>query len=474
MTSPFPPHLHFPEPVLTFNPDGSSDTEIHPLRGLLRFGPFSQRINTEPIQIATITPASDAQLLYDFITDLKNQHNPKERTVFLPRWPGFKEVFKIGFNAANPKCHEKLDHIDTEIGRVTNPASLLKEHLVQALHRLKIHRAAFDVVFLYLPRRWQAGFHGKQKDDFDLHDHLKAVAASLGIPIQLIREDGARKYNCQASVAWHVGIALYVKAGGIPWKLADFDEDSAFIGISYAIRAAGTDQQQFVTCCSQVFDSGGSGLEFVAYDARDFKLFNRNPFLSRTEMFRVINRSMDFYRKRFPRRNPRRVTVHKTTEFKHEEIQGALEALQSCEEVDLIQVVDDAGWNGVRMNSSSIQGAAETPARYPVHRGTLVGLGPFDALLWTHGNVQDINQYGNYFQGSRGTPRPIKLVRHAGHGSWDHVARTTLGLSKMNWNNDALYNRLPVTMQYAKVLSRVVKRMPGGIGTSPYEIRFFM
>ena len=42
-----------------------------------------------------------------------------------------------------------------------------------------------------------------------------------------------------------------------------------------------------------------------------------------------------------------------------------------------------------------------------------------------------------------------------------------------DWNNDALYDPLPVTIGYAKVLARVVKRMTG-LGSSPYQFRFFM
>ena len=80
---------------------------------------------------------------------------------------------------------------------------------------------------------------------------------------------------------------------------------------------------------------------------------------------------------------------------------------------------------------------------------------------------------GSYFKGSRGTPRPIRLVRHAGLGSWHDTAQSILGLSKMNWNNDSLYDSLPVTMAYAKVLARVVKRIPN-LRSAPYQIRFFM
>ena len=43
----------------------------------------------------------------------------------------------------------------------------------------------------------------------------------------------------------------------------------------------------------------------------------------------------------------------------------------------------------------------------------------------------------------------------------------------MNWNNDNLYDPLPVTMGYAKVLSRVLKRM-SGLGNSAYHFRYFM
>ena len=62
--------------------------------------------------------------------------------------------------------------------------------------------------------------------------------------------------------------------------------------------------------------------------------------------------------------------------------------------------------------------------------------------------------------------------RHAGHGPWDDTVRAVLGLSKMNWNNDALYDSLPVTMAYAKVLSRVVKRMPS-LGENSLPIPVF-
>jgi argonaute-like protein implicated in RNA metabolism and viral defense len=98
---------------------------------------------------------------------------------------------------------------------------------------------------------------------------------------------------------------------------------------------------------------------------------------------------------------------------------------------------------------------------------------PREALLWMHGDVESFRDRGPYFQGTRSTPRPIKLVHHAGHAPWDNTAFSALALSKMNWNNDALYDPLPITMGYAQILARVVKRMRG-LGSAPYQFRFFM
>ena len=387
---------------------------------------------------------------------------------------GFTACSGVHVQAASRNCHIELpEKIDADLDNSQTPHAVLAENLVRAIHNLDARRSDFDVLFIYLPKRWEPGFSGGTEEDFDLHDHIKATTAVRGMPVQLVREDSALAYPCRASVMWRIGLALYTKAGGMPWKLAEADPETAYIGISYALRPIESDRPRFVTCCSQVFDAEGSGLEFVAYDAREVEVQRDNPFLSRTEMFRVMTRSMDLYRRRHAGRSPRRVMVHKSTEFKLDEIDGCMEALHLCEAVDLVQVVENVSWRGIHIeqNPGEIKGKA---AAFPVSRGTVIGIGPREALFWVHGDVRDVTQRGrSYFQGARSTPRPVRLVRYAGHGSWDETARAILGLSKMNWNNDSLYNPLPVTMTYAKVLSRVVKRMPN-LGSTPYQFRFFM
>jgi hypothetical protein len=473
MSSEIDPHRWLPEPKLSFHPERMSDRDTHPLRGLMRFGPYSRNLVPNPIRVATLAPLGESRRLYGFMKELNSTYRASERPDYLPQWPGFQRVFGLPMTAAGGGCHTELDsQLEDDLKNSSTPHVVLADRLVRAIQNFDARRAEFDVLFVYLPQRWQVGYTGGPGEDYDLHDHLKATTAARRLPLQIVREDKALAYSDRASVMWRIGLALYVKAGGLPWKLADADAETAYVGLSYAVRPNDSDRPRFVTCCSQVFDAEGAGLEFIAYDAHEAQVERDNPFLSRMEMFRVMTRSIDLYRRRHAGRSPRRVMVHKTTEFKEEEVDGCMEALHLCEAVDLIQIVEDVTWRGIKIDATRDDLATATG--FPVERGSLLGLGPRDALLWTHGDVKGISTKGShFFKGSRGTPKPVRLVRHAGHGSWDDAAAAILALTKMNWNNDALYDQLPVTLSYAKVLARVVKRMPG-LGATPYQFRFFM
>lgn len=256
--------------------------------------------------------------------------------------------------AAGGGCHVELDPaFETEFKESPTPHIVVADRLVRAIQGIEARRTEFDVLFIYLPQKWSAGFMGGPSDDFDLHDHIKATTAVRPLPVQIVREDSALAYRDRASVMWRIGLALYTKAGGVPWKLAETDPETAYIGISYAIRPKTSNRPRFVTCCSQVFDADGAGLEFVAYDAHEVEIQNDdNPFLSRAEMFRVMTRSMDLYRRRHAGRSPRRVMVHKTTEFKREEVDGCMEAFHLCESVDLVQVVERVVWRAAQIQKT--------------------------------------------------------------------------------------------------------------------------
>lgn len=68
MSGQIAPHVWLPEPKLAFHPDRTSDCEVHPLRGLLRFGPHSAGLVPDPIRVATVAPSGEGPRLYDFMT----------------------------------------------------------------------------------------------------------------------------------------------------------------------------------------------------------------------------------------------------------------------------------------------------------------------------------------------------------------------------------------------------------------------
>jgi argonaute-like protein implicated in RNA metabolism and viral defense len=94
-------------------------------------------------------------------------------------------------------------------------------------------------------------------------------------------------------------------------------------------------------------------------------------------------------------------------------------------------------------------------------------------LLWTQGNVPQAARGRDYYKEGKGVPTPLLLRRFAGHGAWHDVCSATLGLTKMNWNNDSLYDRLPVTLEFSGALANVIKRFPAA-SNGLYEFRYFM
>jgi len=474
--SEIPGHLCLDEPPLLFHPDRQDDIDCHPLRGLAQYGPYSRALVSmvqDPIRLAIIAPHGELGRIDGLIAELEQSARPQERRQYLVDFNGMSRVFGVRVVADDPAVRFELPKaLDSELESVAQPHHHLAEILTRALDALRADRTHFDVVVLYIPLRWENCFYGTAEEDFDLHDHLKAASAVRGIPLQVIRDDKALAYPCRCSLRWRVGIALYCKAGGIPWKLARSEEGHAFIGISYASRKTKGGETRFVTCCSQVFDADGAGLDFLLYETDDFRVERENPFLSRGEMRRVMTRSLVLYTQRHSGRAPKRVTVHKSSQFTRDEVDGCFDACQSVDNLDLLHIQQDVPWRGIKIEEQRGQSKG-VPASYPCERGSMVYLGDREVLLWTQGNTVSVTGGRNFFKEGKGIPSPLLINRYAGHGAFDDACNGIMGLTKMDWNNDGLYDRLPVTIGYAKTLARTVKRMTS-LGKQPYQFRFFM
>jgi len=132
-----------------------------------------------------------------------------------------------------------------------------------------------------------------------------------------------------------------------------------------------------------------------------------------------------------------------------------------------------ANWRGVWLIDSGRQVPPSKPSAYPVPRGTVVVRSGVSALLWVAGNAPDASTTGNYYQGKKSIPKPLLLTRHAGRGPLEVVAAEALALSKMDWNNDALYDPVPVSIRYSQRLARTIANVPDLPGKI-YPYRLFM
>ena len=93
-------HIRLPEPSLIFHPDRISDCEIHPLRGLLRFGPYSAGTLPDPIRVATLAPANESNHLYTFMRRLNSDVHTEGAQRVSPRMAGFSTCLWCAYESS--------------------------------------------------------------------------------------------------------------------------------------------------------------------------------------------------------------------------------------------------------------------------------------------------------------------------------------------------------------------------------------
>lgn len=463
--SKLPPHRVLDEPLLRFG----TDVGPHPLRGLVSHGPCSRgTFGNGAIRIAMVTTKTLAPRLKSFLGDLRNEHQPSDRRKYVPTFPGFQQVFGVDLVPARDHAIVLLDEIGAG---AADPHQAASNAVTATVRQLSTVRATWDVIVVLLPRSWHA-FRTSSDGSFDLHDQLKASSAPIGAPTQVLWEDSALEFRYKCSLAWRLSIALYAKAGGTPWRLyRDSDADVAYVGLSYAIR--GGTKDGFVTCCSQVFDADGGGMDFVAYDIGG-GIDLDNPHLTRDQMRAVMSRSVRLYQDRHAGHLPQRVVVHKTTTFRDDEADAVIDAWAACREIECVRVQSSTPWRGVQLVAPNPGAGRSQPDNWPVRRGTMQFLSGRDALLYVNGMAPGLGSgSANFYQGGKSIPSPLLISRDAGSGPLERTAADVLALSKMDWNNDALYDPLPVTIRYSQTLARVIGHA-SDLPDAVYPYRLFM
>ena len=184
------------EPSLAFHPERRADNDIHPLRGLIKYGPYSRGVQLsapDPIRFAAICPEGQLSKVNGLINQLQNEHQPGERREYLTKFDGFSRTFGVGLDCPNSASDGRVFTIAWRDLQAAVTASSPHERLAELLHsvirKLDTIHALFDVALLYLPENLSVGFWSPDADplsDFDLHDSVKALCSELRIPIQML------------------------------------------------------------------------------------------------------------------------------------------------------------------------------------------------------------------------------------------------------------------------------------------------
>ena len=282
----------------------------------------------------------------------------------------------------------------------------------------------------------------------NFHDLLKARTLALRQPIQIIRRStwdesklpsDRRSRQDEATRAWNLHVAMYYKAGGIPWRLQRNPTDltTCYVGIAF-YQNSGRDTLE--TSVAQVFNERGDGMIIRGGPAR-VSSDDRQPHLEYGDAHDLLASSLDAFRQEH-RTMPARVALHKTSSFTAAEIDG-FQAAADERHLDAL----DMGWI-----TSSDGARLFRPGTAPPLRGTLLTLSDGELVLYTTGSIEFYSTYPGMY-----IPQPIGVRMVTASLSQRDIAGEILALTKMNWNQTRLDGRLPVTLRTANQVKAILR-----------------
>jgi hypothetical protein len=287
----------------------------------------------------------------------------------------------------------------------------------------------------------------------DFRRALKARAMQHRMPIQIASDNvfvDSESNQDPATRAWNMSVALYYKAGGIPWRLRLEGPQTCFVGVSF--HHMKTTRRHFVhSSIAQAFSSDGDGFalrgELVPWSPEQ----GRRLHLSEAQASKLGERILHEYYE-LNGTEPRRIVLHKTSKFDQAEIDGFKAAFSRVPIVELINLMPTM----FRL----VQYGA-----YPPARGTLCTLNGA-AFVFTTGFVPEWGTYpGPHI------PSPIRIMS-PDDVDLQRAANEILGLTRINWNTAQNTSGQPVTLRFARRIGGIMAEV--GKGAPEPSYRYYM
>jgi hypothetical protein len=458
------------EPSLQFG----TGHHICPKSGIYSFNPFDiDQVRPEKITIGVVGKGESVDKVLEWIETCKNHIDGKQSKTPHPNlfmnFCGFNK--NIGFKceiAYDETYLRKLNNSDFD--KIVKGNNSL-ENIITEITNLYLNEIKFlsknkkpDVILCALSENLMKHIvESKPKSseeeeeeeviekDFDEEDvsrkeqnfrrNLKARAMQYNVPIQIIRDRIAKpttEMQDPATIAWNFFTALYYKASGTPWALIrkDSAETTCYAGISFF---KSRDKKSTQTSIAQIFNELGKGVILRGEEIK-LKKHDRTPHLEAQQAFNLLTQSLTEYYdavKIFPKR----LVLHKTSNFNDDEIYGFTEATKKLHinQIDLVSI-----------QASDLR--LYRQGNYPPMRGTHLTMSDKHHLLYTRGSVPYYETYpGRYI------PRAIEVKLTTYDESPNVICDEILSLTKMNWNNTQFDRQMPITIECARNVGEILK-----------------
>ena len=345
--------------------------------------------------------------------------------------------------------------------RISNPALSYKERVI--LERLQQEYES-DQLSLFEPTDEEKHLAAEllpQADELlfrNFHRALKAKCMMLPncAPLQIVRQhtyDSTVAKQSDATRAWNLSVALYYKAGNVPWRPSGLPSATCFVGVSFhhLKRRAG---DVVYASVAQAFSNEIEPFALKGATIPRDQRRDKQPYLTQAQEASLVQKVIFEYERRTGSL-PSNVVVHKTSQYQVEEQEGFREGLLSkVPACDFVWIRP----TGFRLLKRGM--------REP-NRGTLCTVAAAKKYLFTTGFVQSWDQYpGPHI------PAPLEIGVASEQTLLDR-SKEILILTKMNWNSAEALGRHPITLSFARKVGTIMTEIDEEEEPNPLY-RFYM
>jgi hypothetical protein len=481
------------QPLLEF---GSPGQYYDPKNGLINSGPFDLRFGTakkRTLQVGIVGTNEMIHRTHDWLNRISHEILPTLNQPYNILFPGFKSAFhaeiivndswireinerviieKLNIRDPYFRFQAIVDVFDAELKIVSNRSNkpdvilcCLSDEVVKACWSVSRYLSKIErrlIVELKKQKEskqlllFDEAVEEVEEDLMfrDLRRALKARAIFHRIPIQLTTNNlliDSLKSQDASTRAWNFSVALYHKAGGIPWRLKSDGPETCFVGISFN-HIKTTHKHLVRSSIAQAFSNKGDGFaikgENIKYDPKE----GRQLHLSKDQAFRLGREIINTY-KDHTGILPMRIVLHKTSKFNEEEQDGFMDVFS---EIPVVQFI----------NLMPTQFRLLRVGNYPPKRGTLCQIGNKN-YFFTTGFIPEIATYpGPHI------PSPIQVHVQKGVDIYN-TCQDILGLTRMNWNTAGITSGQPVTFSFSRNIGGIISELKADTEI-PTEFKYFI